>query len=122
MTHLERIRQKAGGACAADEDPEADVVEIRPLGRLSRCRSEACQAPIVWCWTEKGKRMAVDAVPVESGGNVIKVGHREGAPVIRVLSQGELSTMLAEEFNGARRTPRYMTHFATCAESERFRR
>lgn len=75
------------------------------LGVITECRS--CHGPIVWCLTERGKRMPVDAVPVESG-TFVKVATQDGSPVMSARHAPE----------GAR----YTSHFATCPDAADWRR
>ena len=68
---------------------------------------------MIWCLTEQGRKMPIDPDPVE-GGNVIKLWiDPDGNKVIRVLGKGETTE-----------TPRkrYVSHFATCPDSDQHRR
>lgn len=116
---MRRLQERAQSA-----PPESDPAPpVGLLGHTVRCRAETCQASIVWCWTENDKRMPVDAHPVETGGNIVRVGTREGAPLVRVLSQGEQTNLFDEETKpDVIARPRYMPHFATCTEAGRFHR
>lgn len=78
----------------------------------STCRS--CQAAVLWAVTHNGKRMPVDAEPVE-GGN-IKL-RREGDKVIAEFP-GKEHPALFEDNNRAR----YVSHFSTCPESTEWRK
>jgi hypothetical protein len=78
--------------------------------RIDHCSS--CHRPIIWCVTERQKRMPVDAVPPDKGGNV-EVIPRKGiaAPLAKVLP-------VAKQFGkrGLR-----TSHFATCPNADRHR-
>lgn len=82
---------------------------------VDECRS--CKAKIVWAVTEQGKSMPVDAEPVE-GGNVYFVGS-PGSLVVRVLSDPQPT--LDEQTDSADGL-RYLSHFATCPQADRWRR
>lgn len=75
------------------------------------CRS--CGEPVFWARTSAGKSMPVDAEPVE-GGNL--------ALTTRYDAQG---TRFVEYVDPAQATldaePRYVSHFATCPDSDRWR-
>ena len=79
------------------------------------CRS--CRAPIVWAVTERGKDMPIDQAPVE-GGNVYFVGS-PGSRVVRVLSDPQPTL---EEQTDSADGLRYVTHFATCPQADRWRK
>jgi len=72
---------------------------------MSTCRS--CGATIVWAITDSGKRMPVDAEP-DPAGNLSIWESGEGWRV----------TVVPEEWDGLR----YRPHFATCPDSESWRR
>jgi hypothetical protein len=81
---------------------------------VSECKSENCRAEIVWCHTENGRRMPVDAEPVV-GGNIRRVDMKmDGLPVVHVLTRDE-------QAQGSL-LPLYVSHFRTCPDAERFRR
>lgn len=69
----------------------------------ARCRS--CGAPVLWITTEKGKRMPVNAEPAD-GGNVI-IDPTSGIGHYVPKQPGQLA---------------HVSHFATCPESEKWRR
>ena len=72
--------------------------------KTDKCRS--CGAPIIWTVTSKGKRMPVDAKPVE-GGNVRLDQDLLGNTVASIVPDG---------------TGDRVSHFATCPEAARWRR
>lgn len=69
------------------------------------CRS--CNAPIVWVLTKSGKRMPIDATPVETGNIVLN------GITAEVLKAGVVP---------AQGVPRYVSHFSTCPQSAEHRR
>lgn len=75
---------------------------------MARCHS--CGQEIEWAFTEKDKRMPLDADPREDG-NLVVVSRRASeygmTPVVRYVKAGE----------GNR-----VSHFATCPDSGRHRR
>lgn len=77
---------------------------------MNTCRS--CHAKIVWAVTPGGKRMPVDAAPVDDG-NVL-LDRRQDPPLATVIGGGP---QLWDE-PGERHT----SHFATCPDSDAHRR
>lgn len=73
---------------------------------MSRCKS--CLAEITWARTEKGRRIPLDAEPVE-GGNIQL---QDGIAVII----GHGPTLLDDE------GPRHLSHFVTCPNSQDWRK
>lgn len=73
------------------------------------CRS--CSAPIVWCVSERGKSMPVNAEP-ETGGNLAVEARTHGHPLARVVSP-------AHAFG---RTDLHKSHFATCEHAAKWRK
>lgn len=73
--------------------------------KTSRC--ESCNAEVIWTETVNGKKMAVDAEPVENGN--LRVFESEG----RVLSRYSFKD---EE------GPHYQAHFASCPDAEKWRK
>lgn len=78
---------------------------------VKECRS--CGAEIVWTVTHKGKRMPVDAEPVEGGNIVLR---RDGETVIAEYPGKEHPSLFEAD------RPRYVSHFATCEDSTEWRR
>lgn len=74
---------------------------------MKRSACKTCRAPIVWCETETGARMPLDAEP-SPDGNTVVLGEVNGTPRVRVLSQIEL---LVDE------RARFKSHFATCPQA-----
>lgn len=64
------------------------------------CKS--CHAPVIWCVTESGKAMPVDAVALVDGGNIL-IDYSTVPPVARVMKKGEIAS-----------GPRHVSHFGTC--------
>lgn len=86
-----------------DDDPISDAA-------TTTCRS--CRATIVWTMSSAGRKMPVDAEPVD-GGNVIARGdHDQGLPVVVVTRNGDPPPS----------GPTYTSHFATCAQADKWRR
>lgn len=95
------------------------------VGSSPRCKT--CHAAIWFGLTAKGRRMPLDPAPVDDGNVVMDrleqvmdqlAGADENGPGkalahVRVLSKGEA----VDEA-----TPRYVSHFATCAFSQHHRR
>lgn len=84
---------------------------------MSAC--SACQAPILWAVTERGKAMPLNADP-DPAGNVILTGEvratdHGAAPLAVVLGN-------TSELFGDPDTTRYMPHFVTCPHAGRFRK
>jgi len=72
--------------------------------RVEHCRS--CGARIIWAITAAtGRSMPVDADPVEHGNVVLE--SVDGKPLAFVGQAGE---------------PRYVSHFVSCPEANRWRR
>ena len=84
---------------------------------MAKCAS--CDADIEWCVSlTSGKRIPLDAVPVAEGGNVYKVGRNDeesGAPIVAFDKRGVHLPI----FDGE---PRYVSHFATCPNSDEWRK
>jgi|SRR6185436_782509 hypothetical protein len=74
----------------------------------------SCQAPIIWTLTERGKRMPVNAEPVD-GGN-IRLDMRRPVHSF-VVPVGE---MFSEDIPGDDGL-RYTSHFASCPEADLWR-
>jgi len=85
---------------------------------VSTCRS--CGAPVVWAVTPEGRRMPVDAEPVD-GGNVLLSPNPTGsqdryAPVATVVGKRVQASLFGDD------GPRYVSHFATCPNADLHRR
>lgn len=82
---------------------------------MSKCRS--CNAEIMWCVTEQGKRMPIDANPSEQGNVVVFECAETGTDMCRVVSKDEMATWSADE------SPLYVytSHFATCPNAKQHR-
>lgn len=90
--------------------PEGFVIE--------RCRTEECQAPIVWARTRAGRLMPVDAEPVgESGGGTVWLIAKQGFVRAYVAPDDKLWP-LNQDQKAALRT----SHFATCQRAADWRR
>ena len=79
---------------------------------VKECRS--CGAPVVWTVTHNGKRMPVDAEPVE-GGNIRL--RRDGGSVVAEYPGREHPGLFDDPDRA-----RYVSHFATCPESAHWRK
>lgn len=75
---------------------------------MPECRS--CGAPVKWVLTRKGKRMPVDAEPVE-GGNIMLERETDSS-----------GTPLAAYVPSDPGVLRYVSHFATCEFADRHRK
>jgi len=86
------------------------------------CRS--CKAPILWALTETGKRMPVDAEPVE-GGNIL-LSHRQAAtaPVAVVQGRDDIEQLRKQHEQSPQDGPLrlFTSHFATCPYAGQHRR
>jgi hypothetical protein len=82
--------------------------------KLARCRS--CGEFVIWTDTERGKRMPVDAKPLD-------VTSFAGAGEF-VLRKRERDTPLAVAVTPAafEDEPHYVSHFATCPDADKWRR
>lgn len=81
--------------------------------QIARCRS--CRARVVWTTnTATGKRMPVDAEPMV-GGNVMLTAGNDG-PRSTTVGRDE------QRERAGRREELYVSHFATCADSDQWRR
>lgn len=69
---------------------------------MSRCRS--CAAEIIWAHTEKGKRIPLDAEPVEGGNIELRDG---------------IATIYGQAIFGTEAL--YVSHFATCPDAAEHR-
>lgn len=75
------------------------------------CRS--CGAPIVWAVTRKGKRMPLDAEPVDGGNVVIVEPARGSVPPVAEVREPALTDPSG--------LARYTSHFATCPQADSWR-
>lgn len=76
---------------------------------------KGCGAEVIWCKTERGGNMPVDAYPVPHG-NLLVEEHAEGLSC-RVVDAHEEP---AGAGNGEPQ-PRYVSHFANCPQHAQFR-
>lgn len=82
---------------------------------MIRARCSTCGAEIVWCRTERGKAMPVDADPVPDGN--IEIDLLDSGPRARVLPAEPLLVCIE-----VRHEPRYVSHFVTCPQAAQHRR
>lgn len=75
----------------------------------------SCGHPVIWTVTHNGKRMPVDAEPVE-GGNVRLRGEADGERVIAEYPGKEAPSLFGDD------RERYVSHFATCPQAQSWRR
>jgi hypothetical protein len=82
---------------------------------VSTCRS--CGAAITWARTTTGKRMPVDAHPVD-GGNVLLHPPltRGDEPTATVVGKRVQPSIFGDD------SPRYTSHFATCKFADQHRK
>jgi hypothetical protein len=78
---------------------------------ITQCRS--CHADIVWTITEKGKRMPIDAYPVDEGN----IRFIPGRPAHSVVAPHSLLDELDPADNG----DRFLSHFVTCPHADQWR-
>lgn len=86
----------------------------RSAAKQGECRS--CGAPVIWAVTHKGKRMPVDADPVENGN--IKL--RYVGEIIIAAYPGKEHPGLFDDPSFAEKC--YVSHFATCEQAKNWRR
>ncbi|HSS11799.1 MAG TPA: hypothetical protein VLL25_18065 [Acidimicrobiales bacterium] len=78
---------------------------------MAKCRS--CRARIVWAVTENGKRIPLDE-QTTSEGNLERTGQLDdGTPIVRFLALHEAIPTHPD---------RYVSHFASCPDSGKWRR
>lgn len=81
---------------------------------MSTCRS--CGAPVVWAVTTTGKRMPVDADPVDGGNVLLSPAVSSGqAPTATVVGKAVQPNLFGDD------SPRYVSHFSTCPNAARHR-
>lgn len=78
------------------------------------CKSPRCRGSIIWCYTERGKRMPVDYLPHVEGNIAVEFDEARGVDTCRVLTgfdiiQAEPGTL-------------HRSHFATCVDPDIYRR
>lgn len=79
--------------------------------KIAECRT--CKAPVIWTTTTKGRRMPVDAEPVQA---------HEGGSLFRLIEDDD--EVLAEYVPAsqlAREPDLYVSHFATCPNADAHR-
>lgn len=80
---------------------------------MATCRG--CGAEILWALTESGRRMPLDAEPNPAGAYTLIPPSPRARPVAALTAVRVAGEHHADE-------PRYMQHWATCPERDRFRR
>jgi hypothetical protein len=80
------------------------------MSEQSNCRS--CGAEIIWCVTESGKRMPVDAQTSVDGNIILELKPGNAPPTALVRT--------ADQLTG--HTLRHKSHFATCKQADKWRR
>lgn len=82
---------------------------------MASCRS--CGARIIWALTPTGKRMPIDAEPVD-GGNIIlhQPVERGGSPTCTVVGKRVQPSLFGDD------GPRHTSHFATCPNASHHRK
>ena len=68
-----------------------------------------CDAPVIFAVTEKGKRMPLDATPVQATKGFTLVERHDQAPLAHYAVDTRGATF-------------YVSHFATCPKAWEFRR
>jgi hypothetical protein len=79
---------------------------------VSACRS--CHAPVIWAVTAAGKRMPVDAEPVD-GGNVL-LDQRQDPPLATVVGKQVQAGLFGDD------GPRFASHYVTCPDADQWRK
>ncbi len=84
--------------------------------KITRCT--ACKAPIFFALSSAGRRLPIDAEPVDTG-NVIIDGQerdpRNGELMPKAIVLGKADTPLGDPV-------RFVSHFSTCPNAGQFRR
>lgn len=83
------------------------------MSAFERRRCQSCNAEVIWCVTHKGKRMPVDAEPVEGGNVRLRL---DGERVIAEYPGKEHPEFFEED------RARYVSHFSSCPHSAQWRR
>jgi len=88
-------------------------MSIDPRLDTAQCRS--CKAPIIWATTTNGKRMTINAAPVDAGN--IRLVYRRGdnTPIAHVVAK-------AERVNYGTDQAWYTSHFASCPDADTWRK
>lgn len=82
---------------------------------MSTCGS--CGAEVVWAVTPAGRRMPVDAEPVDGGNVILHPGIARGdAPTATVVGKAVAPALFGDD------APRYVSHFVTCPNADAHRR
>lgn len=96
-------------ACATCTGAPRDLLQEAIEANTVACRSKRCASEIVWAITERGRKMPVDVAPSPEGTVELFVD-RGGDLQCRVRRQSVLPG-----------TELRTSHFATCAEADRYR-
>lgn len=78
---------------------------------MSACSK--CGKPVTWVYTEAGKKMPLDPLPVEDG-TIVYAG--DGPDRVRVLKKADQDDLFLA------RLQRYKSHFATCPKAGSFKK
>ena len=78
------------------------------------CRT--CGAPVVWCLTDKGKRVPIDLEPTADGNVVVVDVDPPHTPSAHVLTKNVLAA--ARECG----VPLHLSHFVTCPDADTHRK
>lgn len=76
-----------------------------------RSHCSTCERPLLWAWSEHGKRIPIDPEPTTDGNIVLRRIATGADSVAHVLGRDEETD---EE--------RYTSHFATCPQADTHRR
>lgn len=87
---------------------------------MTECSS--CHAPIEWATTERGKRMPVDAAPVEDGTILLRHLVHGEPPVAHMTTIAERDELAAQAAARGDTLRLFKSHFATCSSAARHRR
>lgn len=83
---------------------------------MSKCKT--CYAEIRWAVTVNGKKIPIDARG-DVGGN-ITLQERPGKPPIAVVLDAAGNAPMPS-LQPSAEAPRYLSHFATCPDAEKYR-
>jgi hypothetical protein len=86
----------------------------RQQSTTSECRS--CHAEVIWVFTEKGRRMPIDAEPSADGRF-----RKERVDVVDG-NQHRIVHFVRDDELEANTAPLYLSHFATCPDADQHRR
>ena len=94
----------------ADAEYRRRVTLIEHMERnYGECRG--CKAPVIWAWTERGKKMPVDVDVVS-----------EGPRFLLTVRTGQLIAAYVDRHDQRSSIFGHTSHFATCPQADKHRR